>query len=73
MEFTGEDLQIVQDSLAMRMCFLETGTPHLSWEDAKRIGKDSWDQFDIRAPTREQLTMANKVRVLWLRILQRKL
>lgn len=73
MEFEGEDLERVRDSLAMRMCFLETGTVHMSWEDAERIGKDHWDQFGIRAPTRDQLTEANEVRVLWLRILQRRL
>ena len=71
-EFTEEELGIIQDALAVHANFMETGTIHMSWDDAQRLGKDHWDDFGIRPPSTSQIQAASKMREIWIRLLNRR-
>lgn len=72
MTFTDEELDIIQTSLGVRFCLLETGTAHISYDDTLRMDEGTKKQLGVRMPSREQLEESTKVRKLWERLLHRR-
>ena len=61
--FTNDDLELLRESAAMMMCWLETGEPHLTRDDLRRQGKEP-PAFDF-----PRLEKADRARKLWTKLL----
>jgi hypothetical protein len=60
-EINRDELRVILEGLGMKRCLLETGTPLFSHDDAVRMDEATRKRFGIRLATQEQLTQAQEV------------
>ena len=72
-DVTLSDLDIIEQALSLRVCFLETGVGHISANDAANMGEETAKKMGVRMPSADQMKEAVKTREVWEKVLRLKL